>query len=144
MTRTLPSQAMGTSVLAATRFARRLHLHPEPDPAPEVAGGDTRGGGVAGKGVRGGGGGADILRLGTQAARSPAARSPDQLSGALRQQTNKSVSFTARHPQPLSGNGVSPFLGSPLGLGCMVYGLGVVVSGAFIKNLLHNHSVNIK
>jgi len=120
VTRTVPSQAMGTSVLAATRFARRLHLHPEPDPAPEVAGGDTRGGGVTRKGVRGEGGGADILRIGTQAARSP-----DQLSGALRPQTNKSVSFTARHPQPLSGKAVSPFLGSPLGSGCWVYGLGL-------------------
>lgn len=111
MTRTVPSQALGTSVLAATRFARRLRQHPAPDPAPEVAGGDTRGGGVAGKGGGERERGADILRVGTQAARSP-----DQLPGALRPQTNKSVSFTPRHPQPLSGKGVGPFFGSPLGL----------------------------
>ena len=111
MARTVPFQALGTSVLAATRFARRPHLNPALQ-APEVSGGDTRGGGVAGKG--GGGGGPDILRIGAQAARSPAACSPGQLSGALRRQTNKSVSFTQRHRQPLSAKGVSPFLGSPL------------------------------
>jgi len=60
MARTVPFQALGTSVLAATRFARRPHLNPALQ-APEVSGGDTRGGGVAGKGggrggPRGGGG----------------------------------------------------------------------------------------
>jgi len=49
MARTVPFQALGTSVLAATRFARRPHLNPALQ-APEVSGGDTRGGGVAGKG----------------------------------------------------------------------------------------------